>query len=378
MSHPGNVNFQIQPVLCSTLPEVAGFLHSWHRSDSNRSSSRILAQESAPDIERRLSWLLIQNPAALRESPLGYCLRDGSGAIRGLNLCFPSLFVAGHKQLAALCSGSFFVEPPARSLGFYLFKKCLRLPGYSFFFSCSCNPSSSEIWKAFGARSVPNSEIEYILPIRLDSLLAAYITDRTASSGAARMARLCGRSVNPILRALRKSSPKLRVQSCHDWEKLSELSARHRAPGFVHPDRAPAVLEWRYGPASPAHPCGVYLLQDASGREGWFSLSRTTRGNRSPFPASLLLDAVWPLEKMPAKSVFDTIVRVAAETSDAVSFRGQPGLAARQYGAGVIPRKLAAPRAFFSVPKGAPPLPLGSLDYDDSESIAWLFPWRAA
>jgi hypothetical protein len=166
---------------------------------------------------------------------------------------------------------------------------------------------------------------------------------------------------------------KLVIEPCQDWEKLSELFRRHRSPNHITGDRSPALLQWRYGPGSPAHPCDVYLIRDERGNEGWFSLGQLTRGEERQFRASVLLDAIWPREQMSFRDIFDQILRVTAATADAISFRWQPGLDSNELSPYVIRRNLGAPRAFVSVPKGAPRLPLESLDYDDSDYVAWAF-----
>jgi hypothetical protein len=367
--------FEIQPVVRTALPDVAAFLHRWRSSEAEDLAAQKPVRETVLSIERRLRWLLIDNPVAATNSSLGYCLRDGLGVIRGLNLCFPVAFLSGDKRLLGLCSGSFFVEPPARSLGFYLFKKYLSTPGYSFYFSSTCNASSSELWKRMGGHPVPNSEIEYILPLRLDAVIPAFVAARTSSHIAASVARICGRSVNPILRFLTRPLAKLAIEPCQDWEKLSELSRRHRSPGIITSDRSPALLRWRYGPGSPACPCAVYLFRDAAGHEGWFSLGNLTHGERAPFRESVLLDAIWPREHMSFRYIFREILHAAATSADAVFFRWQPGLDYSKYSRCVIAHKLEAPRAFVSVPKGAPRFSLDSLDYDDSDFVAWRFQW---
>jgi hypothetical protein len=366
--------FELQPVLRSTLPDVAAFLHRWRRSEVEGSPGQLPACETVGSIERRLRWLLSDNPVATTESTLGYCLRDSLGVIRGVDLCFPVAFLSSDKRLLGLCSGTFFVEPPARSMGFYLLKRCLNTPGYSFHFTSTCNTYSGELWRSIGASPVPNSETEYILPIRLDMVISAYVAYRTSSQGAARIARMCGRCANPILRFLTRPSAKFVIEPCQDWEKLAELSRRHRSPDYITSDRSPAFLQWRYGPGSPSHPCGVYLFRDERGNEGWFSLGHLTRGKGWQFRTAVLLDAIWPRKQISYRDIFEEILRVTAATTDAISFRWQPGLDYSRYSRCVIPRKLA-PRAFVSLPKGAPRFPLDSLDYDDSDYIAWAFQW---
>src|SRR5207248_1258957 len=104
----------------------------------------------------------------------------------------------------------------------------------------------------------------------------------------------------------------------------------------------------------PSHPCGVYLFRDEVGNEGWFSLGHLTRGERGQLRVSVLLDAVWPRKRMSYESILQEIPRMAAAGADAICFRWQPGLDHGKAGRCVIQRKLEAPRAFVSVPKGAP------------------------
>jgi hypothetical protein len=358
--------FEIQPVLSSALPDVADFLHRWRSNEG--------VDSPIQNMERRLRWLLVENPAATEGSPLGYCLRDRSGVIRGLNLSFPSAFLAGNQRILGLCSGSFFVEPPARSMGFYLFKKYLGSPGYSFFYATTCNTSSAPLWQRLGGSAVPTSETEYILPLRLDVMMPAFVATRTSSEIASGIARLGGRCANPVLRLLTRPSAQLTIEPCQDWEKLSELFRRHRSASYMTSDRSAEFLQWRYGPASPLYPCGVYLFRDPQGNEGWFSLANLIRkGVRG----CSLLDAIWPREQMSFSGIFQEALRLASTEADAIFFRRQPGLEYREYSRWVLRHRLAAPRAFVLTPKGELPMPLDSLDYDDSDYIAWKSSWTS-
>src|SRR5580658_8893799 len=86
----GSAHFEIQPILSSELPDVAAFLHRWRTNQAGGAAPR-----SSLSIERRLRWLLTENPVASEGSPLGYCVRDRTGVIKGTNLCFPSAYRAG-------------------------------------------------------------------------------------------------------------------------------------------------------------------------------------------------------------------------------------------------------------------------------------------
>src|SRR3974390_2714564 len=105
--------FEIQAVGAAALPDVARFLYRWRAAEARHARYR----ESALSIEQRLRWLLVKNPAAVEGAPLGYCVRDSAGVMRGLTLSFPVAFVRGDERVLGLGSGSFFVEPQARSMG---------------------------------------------------------------------------------------------------------------------------------------------------------------------------------------------------------------------------------------------------------------------
>jgi hypothetical protein len=91
-----------------------------------------------------------------------------------------------------------------------------------------------------------------------------------------------------------------------------------------------------------------------------------------------LLDAIWPREKMSFRGIFQEIVRLAHRGADAIFFRSRPGLDYREYSPWILARRLETPRAFVIVKKGAPPLALDLLDYDDSDDSAWSFRWTGA
>jgi|SRR5579863_165809 len=370
-------HFEIQPILSSALPDVAGFLHRWRSNQGGGAtvlSDRKPVPESSLSIERRLRWLLVENPIANEGSPLGYCVRDRTGAVRGTNLCFPSAFLAGDQRLLGLCSGSFFVEPGVQSMGFWLFRKYLSSPGYSFFFATTCNANSEPLWRMLGGRAVPHSETEYILPLRLDVMLPALVAARTSSGIASGMARIAGRAANPVLRFLTRRPASLSIEPCGDWEKLSALFRRHRPVNYITSDRSADFLRWRYGPASPFYPCGAWLFRDRDGNEGWFCLGNLIRGG---VRGAFLLDAVWPRTKMSFGKIFREVLCVASAGADVFVFRRRPGLEYRDYSRWAIPRGLGA-RTFVISPKGAPLVTPEALDPDDNDYVAWMFPVTAA
>jgi hypothetical protein len=347
--------FDIQPAPGSVMPEVARFIYRWH-TDWDGSLS-------IQHIEKRLHWLLIENPLTTDASHHGFCIRDDSGVIRGLLLSFPGAFLAANQRMLGLCSGSYFVEPQARMLGFFLFKKYLNSLGYSFFFATTCGAASAAIWQQSGAEAVPDSETEYILPLNFDVMLPAFLAARTSSWLAARTARIFGRCANPVLQLLARGAGKLFVERCRDWEKLSALFRRHRASNLITTDRSAQFLQWRYGPGSPNYLSDIYLFRDPRGNEGWFSLGKTIRGRHQVHVRGcVLLDAIWPQEKMSFKDILPTIIQLVPSEADALFFQSRPGLDYGECSRLIIPHRLEAPRVWVMARKGGTRLQVSALD----------------
>ena len=365
--------FEIQPVLSSALTDVANFLCTWRGRDDDQHHVR----DDAPRIERHLKWLLVENPAITGASQPGFCIRDHLGIIRGLTLAFPAAFLAADRRLLGLCSGSFFVEPQARTQGYYLFRKYLSSPGYSFFFATTCNAESAPLWRRLGGCAVPNSEIEHILPLKLDVMLPAFVCGTTASAVALGMARVLGHCANPILQLLARQSSAVTIEPCQDWQKLSDVSRHHRPTDWITTDRSPEFLQWRYGPSSPHYPTDIYLFRDKLGNEGWFALANVIRGRHGQIRGSVLLDAIWPRKRMSFGDIFPEILRMVPARADALFFRPRPGLDFSECSRWIIPRRWEAPRVFVITRKRDALLPVASLDYGDTAMPfgTWMTRW---
>jgi homoserine O-succinyltransferase len=365
-SHTHDIRgFEIQPLLGPALPEVAGFLHRWHAGRAQGSSGQGAPGEDAGSPAGRLrwlDWLLVENPFTTADAQHGLCLRDASGVIAGVLLAFPGVFLAGDQRLRGLGSGSFFVEPRARTLGLYLFKRYLSAPDYSFFFSTTCNANSAALWKALGASAVPDTDTEYMLPLRLDVVLPVLLASRTGRAWAAELARVVGRFANPLVRRLARTSSGLSVEPCRDWEKLAALFRRHRSPDSTTTDRSPRFLEWRYGQNANNHPFDVCVVRDTRGQEGWFALGHVVRELQRTIHGRVLLDAVWPRGAMSFGDILPAILQRVAADADAVFFQPRRGVDYRECGRWIIPCRLEAPKIFAITRKGGAPLAVSSLD----------------
>lgn len=368
--------FEIQPVLGSVLAEVVSFLHGQFIERADGTSLHNPACEDCLSIERRLRWLLLGNPLTRENSQYGFCVRDPSGIIRGVTLCFPGAFLAGDQRLLGLGSGSFFVEPEARTAGFYLFRKYLSSPGYSFFFSTTCNANSAALFRQMGGCPVPDSEPEYVLPLKLDKLLPALVAERAWSGAMLASARILGRCAKTLQQLLQRRSTELTIAPCQDWRKLSDLFRRYRPKDWITTDRSEEYLQWRYGQNADLYPSGVYLFRDKRGNEGWFSLGNTIRGRQGRIRGSVLLDTIWPREKMRFKDIFPGILQIVAANADALFLRPRPGLDYGECSRWIIRRRGVAPSVFAIARKGDPRVAVGSLDlvYADGDGALPISP----
>lgn len=357
--------YQIRPVRPDDLGDVAGFLHRWWDAEGGERPADSQVRKDRGSIETCLRWLLLENPANPDSHLHGNCLRDDSGTIRGVLLHFPGKFVLGEQTIPGLCSGSFFVDPEVRTGGFYLFRRYLGAEGYSFFFSNTCNAHSSALWEKSGAHAAPDSGREFIIPIRSEVVLRAFLerrwNGRSRSTSVTTMAKLLGACANAIPKFAGRSKT-LRVEVCGDWEKLSALARRHRPPELLTSERSPAFIAWRYGPGSPNHGAELCLFRDTRGNEGWFALGNRMLGPRGQIAACIVLDAVWPRQAMTFGEILPAIFHHACSRADAIYLLPRPGVDHASYSRWVVPRRLEARRIWTLPGRGAAPLDMSSLD----------------
>src|SRR2546422_405647 len=161
---------------------------------------------------------------------------------------------------------------------------------------------------------------------------------------------------------LARKSADLTIEPCRDWEKLAELFRRHRSADRITTDRSATFLQWRYGPSSQNHPFDICVFRDQRGNEGWFSLGSIIREPRKPIRGCVLLDAIWPREKMSFRDILPAILQRVASTADAILFQPRPGLDYGECSRWVIPCRSEAPKVFAIPRKGGAPLAAASLD----------------
>lgn len=355
--------FEIQAVSGHTLAEAADFLYRWRTDTHSNSSAQGTIRQDDEGLKKHLCWLLLENPLSVSSPRHGFCIRGSSGKVVGLILSFANAFLFEDRRLLGLCSGSFFVKQSARMQGFYLFKKYLNDGSSDFYFGTTCNANSGALWKKVGGLPVPRSEKNYILPLKPEAVLPAFIAGKTPSKTASRLARLLGYLAKPLIQLGLGGGPDFAIEPCEEWHKLSEIFLRHRNRSWITTDRSPEFLKWRYGPGSPHPKAEIYWFRDKRGNEGWFALAQSAGGRNGQIRGALLLDAVWPRDKFEFKQLLPAILRrPTVRMADALFLHPRLGVNFRDCDALIITRPLPAPQAFAITRKGNLPIDVSKLD----------------
>jgi hypothetical protein len=293
---------------------------------------------------------MTRNPDYRPEMPFGETLRTADGKIAGMILAVPRLYRLGDKALVGLAAGDFFIDASARMQGFFMLRRYFKLRHGDFWFANSCNRQSGPLWAKCGAALVPESDVEYLYPLKFGPL-AEELAIRKQWPGALRSLL---RSLGPgadLIASLRIPGNRFQLGYCSNLEKLSDLAARCRNPRLLQPERSVAHLRWQYGdpPETPreGQKNRIYTFSDRAGAEGWFSLGFDRRGRADQIRTARLMDAVWPEDRLSFSEILPAVLAAARGNIDLVSIRGRVGLRLNENARGFKRRRLIAPEGFL-------------------------------
>jgi hypothetical protein len=337
--------YTFRPITEDNLPQVAEFLRQ--QQEQTSSEDRTQARPAGDD----LRWMLA-NPDLRADLPLGLSLWSPDGKLVGMILSVPRLYRLGDRRLLGLAAGDFFVDSSARMQGFFMLRRFLGLTGADFWYANSCNRQSGPLWAKCGAVMVPESDVEYLLPIRLGPLAEELAARKGWPRAVGSMLRVLGPVAAPLL-TRRAGKGRFVVDYSVDLDRLAGIAARNRNPALLQPDRSAAYLDWVYGslPAAPSSGQAqqVFAFRDAAGAglEGWFSIRFDRRGQFEQIRTARLVDAVWPEERMSFTDVLPAILDVAKAGCDLVSIRGRVGLGLADRTDGLKRRPLLAAEGYL-------------------------------
>jgi len=170
-STPPLVSGELAPIQEQHVPELARFV--------------AIQSGNKTDVEARLRWLLLENPAREASVPLGWGLRS-SGALVGCILYVPQHFRYQQRTVLMMGSSSFYVDERYRGSGGLIFLKFSELARKWPLFGNSANAGAAYLWKARGAIPVPFSDHELFGVVRWGPLIEESVARRTHQNGFAR------------------------------------------------------------------------------------------------------------------------------------------------------------------------------------------------
>jgi hypothetical protein len=338
--------YDFKPISAENLAEVAAFLYQQQEITSREDWTQ--ARPSGDD----LRWML-GNPHLRSDLPLGLILSSTEGKTAGMILSIPRLYRIEDETLLGLAAGDFFVDALARLQGFFLLRRFLATGGVDFWYANSCNRQSGPLWAKCGAAMVPESDVEYLLPIHVGPLAQELAIRKNwpAAFGAAL------RAASPLADLVAVARPRnsLALDYCTDLDRLAAIAERCRNRQLLQPDRSVAYLKWLYGslrePEAADQTRRIYRFRSTAGDEGWFAVAHDRRGRTDQIRTTRVLDVIWPVDRMSFRDVLPALVEVARQSSDLLSIRGRIGLglgtgrAARVRG--LNRRSLLAPEGYF-------------------------------
>lgn len=324
------------------LAEVAAFL--FQQQEATSREDRTQARPAGDN----LRWLLA-NPHQSPDLPLGLMLSTTEGKMAGMILSVPRLYWLGEERLLGLAAGDFFVDSSARLQGFFLLRRFLATGGVAFWYANSCNRQSGPLWAKCGAAMVPESDVEYLLPIRHGPLAEELVLRKNwpAAIGTilGRLGPLADLVVGP------RTSRHFKVEYCTDLDRLAAIAGRCRDPKYLQPDRSEPYLTWLYGSlpavATSDQTKTLHTFRTAAGLEGWFAVQHDRRGHREQIRTTRLVDVVWPSDQLAFTDILPAILEVALPRSDLISIRGRVGLGLNHRVAGLRRRHLLAPEGYL-------------------------------
>src|SRR6266853_3416777 len=177
-------SLQLHEIAPSDLEEVARFISRASGSDA-----------PLPRAVKRLSWILLENPAREPGDPLGWLLRAPSGEVVGCMCCAPQKFCFGQTTFTLMMANSFYVDDEYRGGGTSILLKYLQLGRRYPLFVSSANATVAEMWRKLCGYPLGNSDWEVLGIVSWPPLLAESVYRKTASD---RMARFTAALASPV------------------------------------------------------------------------------------------------------------------------------------------------------------------------------------
>jgi hypothetical protein len=326
---------QLYEIASSDLEEVALFI-------ARVSGSKAPLARAA----KRLSWILLENPARDSADPLGWLLRTPSGEIAGCMCCAPQEFCFGQKTFRLMMANSFYVDDQYRGGGASILLKYLQMGRRYPLFVSSANASVSAMWRKLGAYPLGNSDHEVIGILRWQPLLAESVYRKTSSDRVSQFAAALASPYFSAPRRLRNDVSEGELLPLHTPDEAANICAGQHN-GKITNCRNAAFLKWRY--FSPATPTARLFTFRPAGNEkkSMVAVQLQNRGYKLQIRALQILDIWGEAEPKSYLAIASALVREYREQIDMLVFRCLDPTQQQALGAnGFKVRSFAAPIAW--------------------------------
>lgn len=295
------------------------------------------SQGSLP--ERRLRWLLLENPARVDDVPLGWCIRDARQNVIGTLLCVPFRVAARGVSRIALMSCKFFVDEPYRGAGLVPFRNYLKLGRQYPLFCTSANAVSGELFAGAGGNVIAGTDHTMLGVARHAPLAEEWVFRKIGRPALSRITALPS-CLLPRRKLGRSESELQPLTSVEDVMAL-ELPPPRDSVAVV---RDPSYIRWRYFSTDSANEVLCFRGRGAVAR--MVVVNQVRWGHRSQIRVLNVLDVWPPLDADTASSLVQLLWARYEGAFDALWLRSQPPEAEAEL------RRLGFMRHRFPAPLG--------------------------
>ncbi len=300
---------ELVPIAGAEITDVARFI----AAQSGRSKT---------EVEARLAWFLLENPARTPEQPIGFGLR-ASGELVGCILCSPQAFHHRNQKIIFMGSSSFYVGECYRGQGGRIFLQYSRLANRWPLFGTSANPEAAALWKAAGAQPIPFADGELFGTLNWPPVAEEFAHRQTSNRFISRLAKSSGSKFAALMNPLKID--------CHSLATLQPLKSAEEASDLISGTPAEeltalrdrAYIHWRYFSGADSS-VEVFVLHSEHSRQSVFlTVNKRTRGYRSQIRTLNVLDVYPEISAEEWLKVLGALIARYSASVDAIVLRNQ-------------------------------------------------------
>lgn len=291
------------------LPELAAFV----ATQSGKDHAKTL---------RHLNWLLLENSARQQQLPLGCGARSSNGVLAGCILFLPQKFVFRDEPLHVLGSSSFYVEQAHRGSGGAIFLKFARAAQQLPLFGNSANTIAAQLWKARGAKPIPDSDHELLGVVNWPPVVEEAAVRRGTGKSAARAVGAATGWLRSVRRLRLPEAKNRELVSLSSVEQAAEIT-KSQSSDVITAVRDLAYLRWRYD-AQRDPSIALFAFSGSHAQTPIFvAVNERPRGHRGQIRAVNILDIFPKPQPTTTLAIVAALENRYRDRTDMIVLRGQ-------------------------------------------------------